>query len=136
VPGGYTSGKRHIFLQDQASFEQRRGREHGRNVAFEAAIPHADVTPEEEPTELLHSAAATMMTETARNLLLSGDRQEGLKAYKERIYRKMDATDDERVCCPPCLFCALMGGLHQDFAVVHIVRRQCSSRVNIPNFAP
>lgn len=38
-----------------------------------------------------------MMSEAARNLLLFGDRAEGLKAYKDRIYRKMDATSDEKV---------------------------------------
>ena len=43
------------------------------------------------------SATATMMTAEARELLLAGDGEAGLRAYKERIYRKMGAQTPEEV---------------------------------------
>ena len=50
-----------------------------------------------KPGEVLHSAGATMMSEAARTLLLAGDKEAGLAAYKDRMYRKMGATNDEQV---------------------------------------
>ena len=53
------------------------------------------------PAEQLFSAGPTMMGAEAREMLLSGDKDAGLVAYKLRMYRKMDADDDNKACRPP-----------------------------------
>lgn len=45
-----------------------------------------------------------MMTEEARSLILAGDADAGLQAYKSRMYRKMHAHGPTEVTCL-CLLC-------------------------------
>lgn len=91
IRGGYN-------MQDQIEFENRSSRRRG--------APEPDLMPEEDmgeeadgaPTaEELFSAGPTMMGAKARNMLLSGDKNAGLASYKSRMYRKMDADDEEKV---------------------------------------
>lgn len=51
----------------------------------------------EEEDVNLYSNEATMMTADARNLILAGDTEGGLRAYKKRMYRKMHASKPEEV---------------------------------------
>lgn len=50
----------------------------------------------------LYSNAATMMTEEARTLILSGDTEAGLQAYKKRMYRKIQAGSQDKVSATAC----------------------------------
>lgn len=108
-------------LQDQDSFDKRRGRKRAGDAALEAPVSMVSTAPDasllgreltangegevgeededESPAlaEVLHSATATMMAEDARQLLLGGAGAAGLEAYKQRFYRKMDAVDGRRV---------------------------------------
>jgi hypothetical protein len=95
------------------AFEQRqarirgagRGRDSDRLASHAAALAaerlgqplEADLALEEDIGEVLHSATATMMTSAARDILLSGSPEDGLEAYKERAYRKMNARSPEDV---------------------------------------
>lgn len=79
------------------AFEIRR-----RRGAASEPMPVADDEGEDDGAsapEQLFSAEPTMMGAEARTLLLSGDKDAGLTSYKKRMYRKMDADDDDRVCC-------------------------------------
>lgn len=103
--------------QDQVAFEERtkRGRGGGRGgerggdeqladaaAAMAAARIAGDedalvLDPADRAQEVLHSATATMMSAAAREVLLSGDKDAGLQAYKDRCYRKMEAETPEQV---------------------------------------
>lgn len=122
---------RHARVQDQVAFEERakrgrngggrggeRGGEHLAGVAAAMAATRLaaddpledELDPADRAQEVLHSATATMMSAAAREVLLSDDKEGGLKAYKERCYRKMDAETPEQVrarcrsaCCALCV---------------------------------
>lgn len=90
------------WIQDQIDFEQRRSR--GVPVPQVADDPSSDNSEGDDGN--LYSDQATMMTEEARTLILAGDTQAGLEAYKKRMYRKMQANAPEEVSssaqCGPC----------------------------------
>lgn len=103
--------RKECSAQDQEAFEQRRARggrrgggDGGGDARFAAAAavgagamfaalegPEGDG---DDDDAVVQTTGATMMTAEARQLLLSAN---GLDAYKARLYKKMDATDAERV---------------------------------------
>eukprot|EP00892_Ulva_mutabilis_P011794 jgi/Ulvmu1/8988/UM005_0079.1 len=80
--------------QDQIDFEQRRSR--GASAAHSMPMESSSNDAEDDNANL-YSNAATMMTGEARALIMSGDSEAGLQAYKERMYRKMHANTPDAV---------------------------------------
>jgi hypothetical protein len=100
-------------VQDQIEFENRCSRRRG--APEPGLMPESDSTGEEldgAPTgEQLFSAGPTMMGAEARDMLLAGDKDQGLACYKRRMYRKMDADNDEKARLP-LLFGSLKCSCH------------------------
>jgi hypothetical protein len=83
-------------VQDQIEYENRCSRRRGAPEPEWIPEPNEEDADGSPAAEQLFSAAPTMMVADARDMLLNGDRDAGLASYKQRMYRKMDANDDEK----------------------------------------